>query len=301
MLRQTMVLALAAGMLMPVSRANAQTPTLGITMSTPASGGALITKVEPGSAADQLGLRPGYTIVAMGSRTIRDSQDVVDTIRRSRPGYWDTIFYAAHKELHRGVFTVSSATPGSRLPPRGLIGVELGDQVHGMRGARIDGVRPGSPAWQAGLEAGDLVVAVARADIRGADDFIREIANRSGEPTELTLYRHRRYVPVYVTPVPVSQTDALERHPREVSIASSSTGSSPPGDHWCDQSTIRLAFCTTVGVAGVILAMAILLEGDVPRPDVAKGDKAKLKPVDMQREFDRAYNQSEIQRRALPN
>lgn len=298
MLRQMMMLALMAGLVMPGTPASADGPILGIKMTTPESGGALITEVIPGSSAEKLGLKPGYVIVAMGTHAIRNTQDVVDAVRATPVGYWETIVYGGHKQLRAGLYVVGSSTVG-RLPPRGAIGVEIADHTLGIRGARVDGVQPEGPAWQAGLRAGDIIVAVGGVDIGGSDDLIRRIANRSGLRTELTLYRNRRYYPAHVTPSAVSQTGALEIQPEEANGAE--VASSSRGDHWCDQSTIRLTLCVTVGVAAAVVALGMLMEGDATRPDMKASDSPKTKPSDIQRDYERASEQSEIQRRAFPN
>ncbi|HXS21627.1 MAG TPA: PDZ domain-containing protein [Steroidobacteraceae bacterium] len=51
-------------------------------------------------------------------------------------------------------------------PPRALIGLQLGDS-RGQPGARVREVSPGGPAEQAGVRAGDLIVAVNGTDVRG--------------------------------------------------------------------------------------------------------------------------------------
>jgi C-terminal processing protease CtpA/Prc len=53
-------------------------------------------------------------------------------------------------------------------PPRALIGVQL-DDSSGEAGARVREVSPGGPAEQAGVRAGDLIVGVNGANVRGQE------------------------------------------------------------------------------------------------------------------------------------
>jgi predicted metalloprotease with PDZ domain len=59
-------------------------------------------------------------------------------------------------------------------PPRVLIGVQL-DHSGGDTGARVREVSPGGPAEQAGVRAGDLIVAVNGAEVRGKDPAARVV------------------------------------------------------------------------------------------------------------------------------
>jgi S1-C subfamily serine protease len=58
-------------------------------------------------------------------------------------------------------------------PPHALIGVQLGRSSGA--GARVREVSPGGPADQAGVRAGDLIVAVNGKDVRGADPARRVV------------------------------------------------------------------------------------------------------------------------------
>ncbi|HSL65236.1 MAG TPA: trypsin-like peptidase domain-containing protein [Gaiellaceae bacterium] len=68
------------------------------------------------------------------------------------------------------------------------LGVELGDAEDG--GAQIGAVRSGSPADDAGLRAGDVVVKADGEDVDGGDDLRRAVADREpGDELELEVRR----------------------------------------------------------------------------------------------------------------
>lgn len=71
----------------------------------------------------------------------------------------------------------------------------------GRQGAVLYGVIAGQPADRAGLQAGDVVVAVAGRNVRDADELIRAIgALQPNAPAELRLVRDGRERTVPVTP-----------------------------------------------------------------------------------------------------
>ena len=71
----------------------------------------------------------------------------------------------------------------------------------GRQGAVLYGVIAGQPADVAGLQAGDVVVAVAGRDVRDSDELIRAIgALQPNAPAELRLVRDGRERTVPVTP-----------------------------------------------------------------------------------------------------
>lgn len=86
-------------------------------------------------------------------------------------------------------------------PPRALIGVQLARES-GADGARVREVSPGGPAEQAGMRAGDVIVAVNGTDVRGKESGRRVIEllhdvrpgdklnlriSRDGTPRDLTV------------------------------------------------------------------------------------------------------------------
>lgn len=71
----------------------------------------------------------------------------------------------------------------------------------GRQGAVLYGVIAGQPADRAGLQAGDVVVAVAGRNVRGSDELIRAIgALEPNAPADLRLVRDGRERTVPVTP-----------------------------------------------------------------------------------------------------
>ncbi len=88
---------------------------------------------------------------------------------------------------------------------RGVIGVQL-DPASGPDGARVVDVSPGGPAAEAGVRAGDVVVAVDGASITGGDSARKLVERmrrvRSDEKLKLSIKRDGKLKEVEVTTRP---------------------------------------------------------------------------------------------------
>ncbi len=94
------------------------------------------------------------------------------------------------------------ARAGGEERVEGYLGVGLDDRRDGGQGAVIRSVESGTPAADAGVEAGDLVVAVDEASIDGASGLIAAIRDLApGDTATLTVVRdgERLALPVTLT------------------------------------------------------------------------------------------------------
>jgi S1-C subfamily serine protease len=92
------------------------------------------------------------------------------------------------------------AQSGGDPRTEGYLGVELGERRDGGQGAVIQAVQDDTPAAEAGIEAGDLVVAADGAPIDGATGLIAAIRDLGpGDSTTLTLMRDGESIDITVT------------------------------------------------------------------------------------------------------
>jgi regulator of sigma E protease len=79
-----------------------------------------------------------------------------------------------------------------------LLFYSLGEPV--LDKVEVQGISPGSPAEQAGLQARDLIVKVDGQAVSNVDDMQNMIYDRLGKPTQLTLQRGDQLIDVTLTP-----------------------------------------------------------------------------------------------------
>ncbi len=166
--------------------------------------GALVSRVEAGSAADKAGIRAGDVIVAFDGERIRRSHDLPIRVARHKPGDRVRVDIVRGGKPKTIVVRVEKM-PEQEVAHRGAsqrlkLGVVLGelDEMTARNlGARVRyglvvrQVLPGSPAARAGIAKGDVIYRVDGRAIRSMDDF-RKLARgfKPGQVLRVMLDRH---------------------------------------------------------------------------------------------------------------
>ncbi len=155
--------------------------------------GAIVTQVEPNSAGAKAGLRTGDVITKLDGQSATDAGELQMQVGQKHPG--DTI----HLEVMRDGKTMSipvtleamgensnRATAGAEHG-KGRWGLSLGDLNPATRdqlqlpsdvhGAVVEDVQPGSPADNAGLQRGDVIIEVDRHSQQSAADVAKALAD----------------------------------------------------------------------------------------------------------------------------
>lgn len=143
--------------------------------------GAIIAGVEFGSAAEGAGLRPGDIVTAVDGRSVANAADLRNRIGLLRAG--SKLELEILRDGTRRKLKAEVADPfadfvhGEKLAPAlegALIGEAMVESVHRRRRVLTVGpLRPGSPAWLAGLREGDLILEANRQDVDGLEDLQR--------------------------------------------------------------------------------------------------------------------------------
>jgi S1-C subfamily serine protease len=151
--------------------------------------GVVVTNVEPNSAADKAGLRPGDMVTALGDSQVRDTPDFrnrlgmlrvgdvakVTVLREGKPRQLEAVLAEPSLKAIEGE-AVSSLLAGALFANSGKETRERGAQVATLRG--------GSEGWKAGLREGDIVLSVNKKRVIGVEEFAAEV---SKSPNQLTL------------------------------------------------------------------------------------------------------------------
>jgi serine protease Do len=143
------------------------------------AGGALVHDVEPGGPGAQAGLEPGDIIFERDGEPVVGSSAFRNGIAGSRPGTSTQLQVWRDGKALRVIVTLgempgSDSIGGKAQSEQMRWGVALGELPSTLRragrekGALIGRVEPGSPADDAGLKAGDVLVSVGGADVDDA-------------------------------------------------------------------------------------------------------------------------------------
>lgn len=184
----------------------------------PENAGALVASVAADSPAGKAGLHEGDVLRAVNGVKLADPRALARAVAAIKPGGDAKLDVLRDGKVETIAVTVGSvpsetlADAGTAKRPDG-IGValaqltpEMRDQLDlapGVKGALIARVQPGSPAAQAGLQEGDLILGVGTHAVASAEDAAGAIrkAVKSGNDIALRVMRDGKagYVAVDVT------------------------------------------------------------------------------------------------------
>jgi serine protease Do len=186
--------------------------------------GALVAGVQSDTPAATAGLQPGDVIRSVDGTKIDNPRDLAVQVASVKPG--DQAKLDIVRDGNSQTISVKvgqmpndeTADAGSAPAQPAQLGLALGpitpdargqlNLPHGAHGVLVDGVRQGSPADQAGLQQGDLIVAVGGHAVENpgqAVHDIRQAIGGSGHAVALRIIRDGQ--PVFVAIAPGQQND----------------------------------------------------------------------------------------------
>ncbi|MBJ90143.1 MAG: serine endoprotease DegQ [Woeseia sp.] len=148
-------------------------------LGTQVESGALITGIEPGSAAEDAGLKVDDIIIGVDDQKIDNNRELANAIGLKGSGESVLIEFVRSGKVQSVAAELGQRTSqqidGTQVHP-GLSGaVFAANAPSGTSGIEVESVEQGSPAAQRGLRAGDIIVAVNRQPVRRLEQ-LREIA-----------------------------------------------------------------------------------------------------------------------------
>ncbi len=181
------------------------TPQLAKALRVPATQGAIVTQLEPNSPAQRAGLKPDDVITQLDGEPIPSASALTRNVALKRPGNDAQItLYRGGQERKERVRLgtrpdleglAQTPAPEKDQAPEQRLGLtvtdlprEIAQQTDIRFGALITEVRPGSPAGQADLQPGMVVVELGGARIDNARALARALEKgRSGATLLLRL------------------------------------------------------------------------------------------------------------------
>jgi serine protease Do len=157
--------------------------------------GALISQVEAGSPAAKAGLKVGDIITEINGKKMENSGQLQAAISAHRPG--DKVTLGIFRDgktlslpltlepLNKRTEEASAGTGQGQGKARWGVGLQdltpdLRDELQlpaDIKGVVVSNVVPGSPADNAGIARGDVIVEVNRHQVQNADEVKRELGN----------------------------------------------------------------------------------------------------------------------------
>lgn len=157
--------------------------------------GAVITRVQAGSAGDEAGLESGDVITAINDRPIRNAQDVRNTEGLLAVGSDVVVHHVREGREQRTRVEIredlDARITGHRLDPRleGVALTRLPERMRQAGGVAVEEVRRGEAAWNAGLRQGDIIVAVNRQAVRSLGEMRQMFPISEGRELALEIRR----------------------------------------------------------------------------------------------------------------
>lgn len=144
------------------------TPRIAKVLGLKDSNGAVVTRVNSGSAADSADIQVGDVITALNGKPLRNAQDLRNaegllplgstvTLAVQRNG---AVRNVSAKLVPEKLATVDGAKLDARLAGVTFSELPQNLRAQGLGGVSVSGVRAGSRAAQAGLQANDMVIGI---------------------------------------------------------------------------------------------------------------------------------------------
>jgi Do/DeqQ family serine protease len=180
------------------------TSDLGQALKLDVHNGAIVTQVEPGSAAERAGIKVNDVIVELNGTALQGADDLRNKIGLTRLGTEVTL--ALVRDTRRQTITLKiepaaanaaaqnstgaqGGQAGGRLQGAELRNLEPGHPQYGkIAGVLIARIAEGSPAARTGLREGDIITAVNRQNVSSVDEFQRALG-AAGSPAALNVWR----------------------------------------------------------------------------------------------------------------
>jgi serine protease Do len=156
--------------------------------------GAIVAQVTPNSPASHAGLKQGDVITTLNGKQITNSSALQVSVSELAPGTTISLGVLRDGKPTTVKVTIGNYTgdhqqladnDGAGGPQSGKLGLAVGDLTQdvrqqlkvpdSMQGAVVENVRPASPAEDAGLQPGDVILQVNRKPTASASQFVSQV------------------------------------------------------------------------------------------------------------------------------
>ncbi len=176
--------------------------------------GALVSAVTPGDPADKGGVKPGDIIVAFNGEEVKNLSDLPRIVAATIPGKTakikvlregaeKTLFIKVVKRGNTETAQTGKQKKGAAKAKFGInvepLTAELASRLGSKRssGVYISRVAPESPAYDAGLKAGDVILEISRVPVKDMKSY-NEAIKKTNKLGNILFLIERRHSTVYV-------------------------------------------------------------------------------------------------------
>jgi Do/DeqQ family serine protease len=195
------------------------TSDMAASLGLPQTRGAIVSAVEPGSAADHAGVKRGDVIVSFNGQQITEYNALRNRVAETKPGTnatlgimrdgsEKTLTVKLDEAANRNARNSSGNVPGSAdqtalgvavapLTPEAAARAGIKGEVKGLL---VQNVEPDSRAADAGIQPGDVIVEANRKSVASVDELRAAMRSTADRPVLLLVNREGRDLFVTVRP-----------------------------------------------------------------------------------------------------
>jgi serine protease Do len=177
--------------------------------------GAIVSAVDPGSAADKAGIARGDVITAFNGQPVQDLNSLRNRVAATEPGTdasLTVIHNGSEKTLSVKLNEAANQTAEAAETPENQanLGIAVAPLTpaaaadaglpRDTKGLLVQEVSPGSRAERAGLEPGDVIQEVNRKPVESVDALRAEVRGSSSRPVLMLITREGHNLFVTVRP-----------------------------------------------------------------------------------------------------